>query len=214
MYLGQLKSLLASGQVSQYIPQGTGATLATGGSGFSTLTVPSRERQFRLGRGNVYLFAIWAVSGTYPSLTWVNENHKFDCVSLGISNLTANLFTNYSQKWYYSNSGTAGYQGGGQDGSGPTDKTQIQKFTYSNETASTLGTTSSGSGRIANCVNNNQVAGYVMGSALGSLLTAIDKHLYSNDTRSTLSATTSQSRYGDSGFSNSGTAGYRCFGEG
>lgn len=215
MYLGHLKSLLASGQVSQYIPQGVGTSLASstgGGSGFSTLTIPSRDRQFRLGRGNVYIFAIWAVSGTYPSLTWVNENHKFDCVSLGISNLTANLFTNYSQKWYYSNSGTAGYQGGGSDGN--TAQTQIQKFTYSNETASTLGATSSGSGRIANCVNNNQVAAYITGSLLGTLGTAIDKHLYSNDTRSTLSATVSQARYGDSGFTNSGTAGYRCFGEG
>jgi hypothetical protein len=207
MYLGRLKSLLASGQVSQYIPRGTATTFSTEGTQQSTtLNLPSRKRQFRLGRGKTYISAFLTTGS-------IQENHKLDCVDLTTSTLGSSLWTTLNQKGHFSNSGTAGYYAGGTD-SGGTAQTTIQKITYSTDTVSTPGAVMSGGGRIMACGNNNTVAGYMLGSALGSLGTAINKLVYSNDTRSTLSATVSQARYGDDGFSNSGTATYRCFGEG
>jgi hypothetical protein len=205
MYLGYLKSLLSSGQVSQYIPQTAGSTLYGGAEKSSSLLLPSRPRKIRLGRGKGYINSM----NTADSF---QQNLKLDFVDLTTSSLSSSLYTILNQSTGASNSGTAGYTIGGTN-SGGTAQTTIQKILFSNDTTSVSGTTLSGSGRIFPFVSNNQVAGYAMGSALGSLGTSIDKINFSTDARTTLSATTSQARYGDGGFSNSGTAGYRCFGE-
>lgn len=205
MYLAHLKSMLSSGQVSQYVPSKQGRTLVTGEQSDFTLLLPSRKRQFRKGAGKVYFSLQQHASST-------QENQKFDCVDFSISTLSSSIFTILQQRGNFSNSGTAGYLIGGTDSAG-NPQTTISKFTYSTETATNLSAVLSGTGRVFAQGSNNAVAGYVLGSALGSLGTAINKLTYSSDTRTTLSAVTSQSRYGDAGFSNSGTAVYRCFGE-
>jgi 5-enolpyruvylshikimate-3-phosphate synthase len=206
MYLGHLKSLLSSGQVSQYLPQTTASTIFGGQELNSSRRLPSRVRKFRLGKGKVYLSAMQATGTSYQ------ENQKLDCVDLTISSL-GSLFTVRNQASQFSNSGTAGYVLAGVNAASAATET-IQKLLYSNDTGSTLAAVLSGTGRISPSVSNNQVAGYALGSALGTLTTAINKLTFSTDARTTLAAVTSQSRYADMGFSNSGTAGYRCFGEG
>jgi hypothetical protein len=105
-----------------------------------------------------------------------------------------------------SNSGTAGYIGGGHDGSG-TDV--IDKLTFSGETIATLSAVLSIARWSMTGVSNSGTAGYAAGGYdPGENWGTVDKLLFSNDTVSTLNATLTNDVYAQGGMANSGTAGY------
>ena len=108
-----------------------------------------------------------------------------------------------------SNSGTAGYVGGGYY---PTTYTDVvEKFAFSDDGRTTLGTgLSVGRGAIQGTgMSNSGTAGYIAGGYATSAGSAVvDKFAFSDDSRSTLGTGLTAAAWGLSGFSNSGTAGY------
>lgn len=99
-----------------------------------------------------------------------------------------------------SNSGSFGYAMGG-----ALPNTTVDKFAYSNDSRSTLGTGLSVARGGAGAMSNWNVAAYAAG---GGTYTTVDRFAYSNDSRSTLSTGLSKYRDYTNGVSNSGTAGY------
>jgi hypothetical protein len=107
-----------------------------------------------------------------------------------------------------SNSGVAGYAGGGE----PYPKSAIYKFSFANDSRSTLAATMSGGGYSADGsgFSNKGVAGY-MHHGGGGTSRNIDKLLFSNETRTTFSGTVRETQ-GNAGFENNGVAGYMASG--
>jgi|688.fasta_scaffold357980_3 hypothetical protein len=203
MYLGRLRSLLPSAQVSQYIPNTRQDTL------FFTknnLVLPSAPKGALRGTCSAYTTNI---IGPTP---YTQTTDKVNFVTFVVSALSTSLWAqSLTQAGGVSNSGTAGYRHGGSNGT--SEQNTIAKFTFSSQTAANLGATLPGTHRTNGSINNNGTAGYTAGGALGTQGTAIYKILYSNDTSSSISATLSSSRYANTGISNSGTAGYWVGGE-
>jgi hypothetical protein len=200
MYLGILRGLLPSAQVSDYIPNTKVDTLFLSKN---SLVLPSAKKGALKGTASGY--------STY-TVTNVSQNtERTNFITFVVSYLGASIFAqSANQAGGVSNSGTAGYRHGGFTTAAVNT---IAKFTFSAQTASNLGATLSGTHRTSGSVNNNGTAGYVGGGSLGTLATSIAKIVYSNDTSSTLSATMSEGRYSHTGVSNSGTAGYWLGGE-
>ena len=97
----------------------------------------------------------------------------------------------------------AGYFGGGNDGS---DTATVDKFSFSDDSRSTLGTgLSVAQGEVA-AMANSGTAGYFGGGNQSG--TVVDKFAFSDDSRSTLGTGLSSSRRAGAGMANSGTAGY------
>lgn len=200
MYLGRLRSLLPSAQVSHYIPDTRQDTL------FFTktnLVLPSAPKGAL--RGTCSGYPVYVVANT------TQHTEKVNFVTFVVSYLGASIWAQASsQAGGVSNSGTAGYRHGGF----VTAETNIiAKFTFSSQTAANLAATLGGTHRTNGSINNNGTAGYTAGGALGTQGTAIYKITYSSDTSSTISATLTSSRYANTGMSNSGTAGYWVGGE-
>jgi hypothetical protein len=105
-----------------------------------------------------------------------------------------------------SNSGSFGYAMGGYDSNAGGGVTTTDKFTYSSDTRTTLGTGISSSRYGVGGLGNRTVAAYAAGGYGG--LTTVDKFSFSNDSRSTLGTGLSENKAYFGGVSNSGTAGY------
>jgi hypothetical protein len=112
------------------------------------------------------------------------------------------------------NSGTAGYIGGGQNGSGSQNRTAtVRKMAYSNDSSSTLATGLSIPINQLSAMANSGTAGYFAGgigvpSEFAETLTTVNKYAFSNDSRSTLGTGLSVARRILAGMAHSGTAGY------
>jgi len=105
-------------------------------------------------------------------------------------------------------SGTApsgdGYFGGGTPGT----MTTVDKFAFSDDSRTTLGTGLATATRALCGFANSGVAGYFAGGAAPSETATVDKFAFSDDSRSTLGTGLSSARKSPGGFANSGTAGY------
>jgi hypothetical protein len=101
-----------------------------------------------------------------------------------------------------SNSGVAGYIGGG---SGGAIETRVDKFTYSSDSRSTLALHTAR--YLLAATANTGTAGYFAGGLAGPT-TLIDKFFFPGDSRTFLGASLSSARRSHSGMSNTGTAGY------
>ena len=109
------------------------------------------------------------------------------------------------------NSGTAGYFGGGnENGSWSEGSTVVDKYAFSNDSRSTLGTGLSVQVRGPAAMANSGTAGYWGGGYkyAPGMWDHIDKFAFSNDGRSTLSATLTGATWAATGVANSGTVGY------
>lgn len=104
-----------------------------------------------------------------------------------------------------------GYVAGGQT-SGNVRQTAVEKYSFVDDTRSTLATGLSSARFGAAGMANSNVAAYFGGGQVGATgnnnTSGVDKFVFSNDTRSTLASGLSSARVYLSGFANSGTAGY------
>ena len=103
------------------------------------------------------------------------------------------------------NSGTAGYSGGGN-----ANNNIVYKLSYSAETYSTLGATLTESRRAiaANGWSNVNTAGYFLGGYGASDSSTIDKITFSSDTIAAVANTLSPAGYNYATYTNGSTAGY------
>jgi hypothetical protein len=130
--------------------------------------------------------------------------------------LSASMSNDRYETAGFSNSGTAGYVGGGYGtayGSNQGLLQSIDKFTFSNDSRSTLSATITMGGNFGRygCMGfaNSGTAGYVAGGGFMPRTDIIDKITFSNDSKSTLSATLSGSTWDHgAGWENKNTAGY------
>jgi hypothetical protein len=99
----------------------------------------------------------------------------------------------------------AGYVSGGQD-SGGNFLASVEKFLFSNDSRSILGTGLSG-GRDYISAMSSPLAGYFVAGGTNGPRDTVDKFLFSNDSRTTLGTGTSIPRFGSMGF-DSLVAGY------
>jgi len=214
MFLGSLKQLLSSGQVSNtHMP-----SLPTQFNVFPNIarSLQSKGLTIRVGAGNGYFGANLAAGGTARADSQTLNNWRLDFPSRVHSTLNASVTNARRQHSSLSNSGTAGYLCGGYSDSVASETNVTEKFTFSSETFS-VGTAWSRNFRLAPSYSNNQTAGYIHAPAIssgasGSTL-SIQKIVYSSDTVSIISATAAAARYGAQGWCNSGTAGYVTQGE-
>ena len=86
----------------------------------------------------------------------------------------------------------------------------VDKFAFSDDSRTTLGTGLSNDLYAAGAMANSGTAGYVGGGWKNPsvYLATVDKFAFSDDSRTTLGTGLSSSRYGVAGAANSGTAGY------
>jgi hypothetical protein len=112
------------------------------------------------------------------------------------------------------NSAVAGYSGGGFDRPSNTNTAVVDKFTFSSDSRSTLGSGLSTARRELGAFGNTSVAGYIAGGYASDFTSTVDKFAFPADTRSTLGTGLSTTRRDFSGFSNQGTAGYFAGGNG
>lgn len=151
--------------------------------------------------------------GGYSSTTFgITGIDKIAFSNDAVSGIAATLSVGKFYASNLSNSGVAGYIGGGQTASA--NSSTIEKLTFSSEARSNLSATyGTPRGDSHGAMSNSGTAGYAGGGVNGSgtSVNSIDKILYSNDTTSTLSAVLPWSTYGrrrNPGTANSGTAGY------
>jgi len=122
------------------------------------------------------------------------------------STLSATLTSARRSMAGFANSGTAGYVGGGNDGS---NISGIDKITFSADTKSTLSANLTSARQYLGGMANSGVAGYFGGgNDSGGNISGIRKITFSADTEAGLSATLTSARQGLAGMANSGTAGY------
>ncbi len=110
------------------------------------------------------------------------------------------------------NSGTAGYFGGGIDNPDGDNVDTVDKFAFSDDSRTTLGTGLSAATGWLSGMANSGTAGYFGGGIGASFTDAVDKFAFSDDGRSTLGTGLSAARYYMAAMANSGTAGYFCGG--
>jgi hypothetical protein len=101
------------------------------------------------------------------------------------------------------NSGIAGYFGGGTTEAGAV--TTVDKFTFSSDARTTLGTGLSTGRTALAAMADSGVGGYIAG---GSSSTTVDKFAFISDTRTTLATGLSVARNNFAGFANVAYAGY------
>jgi hypothetical protein len=142
-----------------------------------------------------------------------DSTNATNATKLAFSNETSSTLTSLLSVWLGngsngggSNNGVAGYIFGGANyASSNTRLNTIRKFSYSNDSVSTITATlthaqeSSGS----TSFSNSGTACYTNGGAYGN---SLDKILFSNDTKSTVAM--SNPNYNKTGNAKSGTAGY------
>jgi hypothetical protein len=129
------------------------------------------------------------------------------------SDLGTGLSSNRASGCGFSNNTVAGYHaGGGPDGS-ENGVTTVDKFAFSNDSRTTLGTGLSSARRGLAGFSNQAVAGYSAGGATSSPASShgvatVDKFAFPSDTRSTLGTGLSSGRSFGAGFSNREIAGF------
>lgn len=156
------------------------------------------------GAGGKILAGYWA-GGRNPSILSSIEKQNFANDTL--SSLGTDLSDARTAHSAFANSGVAGYFGGGDTTLNSTGLlATVNKFTFPDDSRSTLGTGLSISRRDSAGMSNSGVAGYIGGGASPSIQTRIDKFTYSSDSRSTLDLHTA--RYLFAAVANTGTAGY------
>ena len=107
------------------------------------------------------------------------------------------------------NSGTAGYFGGGAIGVSPYYLDSVEKFAFSDDSRTTLGTGLSATTRNHSGMANSGTAGYFGGGLRGGGVTStVDKFTFSDDSRSTLGTGLSVARRAMAGAADSGVKGY------
>ena len=109
-----------------------------------------------------------------------------------------------------SNSGVAGYNGGGYSNGQAANQSGIDKIAFPADTKTTLSATLTSTVSQVQGMANYGVAGYLGGgySGAASYLDRIDKLTFSAETKSTLAATLSNTAYSQAGMADSGVAGY------
>ena len=108
------------------------------------------------------------------------------------------------------NSGTAGYCAIGAAGGGRVDT--VDKFAFSDDTRTTLGTGTSVAGGAGSGLGNKDVAGYFCQGYVSTYSSVVDKFAFPSDSRSTIASRAIPAAWLGGG-SNSGTAGYIAGGE-
>ena len=181
-------------------PSDTRTTLSTG---------TSTARQAGAGMSNSGTAGYHAGGGTSGNVP-VTTIDKFAYVDDSRTTLGTGLAdTRTNVPFGFSNSGTAGYIGGGWSYTGNTSIDDIDKITFSSDSRSTLGATLSANTQYLPGMANSGTAGYTGGGYAGGANTAtVDKITFSNDSKSTLGTGLSIARRIGMGMANSGVAGY------
>jgi len=96
----------------------------------------------------------------------------------------------------------AGYFGGGSTGS---LVSTVDKFAFSDDSRSTLGTGLSAATQYLAAMANSGTAGYFGGGYAATVVSTVDKFAFSDDSRSTLGTGLSSARYYLAGMANSET---------
>jgi hypothetical protein len=167
-------------------------TFATDTTSVSSATLsPSRNSPAGFANGNTSGYYARGNDGT--CYTGINKIAFSTDTRSTISATT----TTGCEGWATSNATTIAYIGGNSG-------TQVDKFTFSNETISNLGSSvlSAGADR-SPAFSNGTTAAYIGAIGLTAPRSAINKIAYSNDTRTTLAAT-SGNRNGAGAFANNG----------
>ena len=103
-----------------------------------------------------------------------------------------------------SNSGVAGYFGGGLNTGGGTRLSSVEKFAFPSDTRSVLGTgLSTGRNDLA-ATSATGISGYFAGGDAGAGVITVDKFAFSSDTRTTLGTELSDTKVRPMGMSNQG----------
>ena len=129
----------------------------------------------------------YACGGSSFAQTYVD---KFAFSNDARSTLGTGLSNDRGSAAAFGNSGVAGYVGGGYTGNSPAGpQSSVDKFAFSNDARSTLGTGLTAAVHQCAGMANNGVAGYVTGGSTssGARVSTVDKFDFSNDSRSTLS---------------------------
>ena len=116
--------------------------------------------------------------------------------------------TRTNQPFGFSNSGTAGYIGGGWSSTGSAAIDKVDKFAFSNDARSTLSDTLVAAVSYIAGMANSGTAGYATGGLASANLSRVEKLPFSTDTFSTLGTGLATAVRLPSAMANSGTAGY------
>jgi hypothetical protein len=152
------------------------------------------------------------VSQGNQSNTYVTTVDKFAYSGDSRTTLSSGLSSTRSYGMAFANSGTAGYIGGGYSYSGGyTFYTTVDKWAFSDDSRSTLGTgiLSTQSFSPAGMANSG-TAGYCLGggTAVGTDTDSVTKFAFSDDSRTTLGTGLSAEAYYCAAMADSGVAGY------
>ena len=139
--------------------------------------------------------ANWTSSNGYSKLLFISE---------ATSQLPATLNTASRAMAGHSNPMVAGYTLGGENASGATMYSKIEKLTFNGESNSVLGATLTAGTFAFSGANNGSTAGYVFGGySVSANTTRIDKLTFSNESSSALAATVPVARNNTGTVSNS-----------
>lgn len=142
-------------------------------------------------------------------LTANNSYQKLLFISEATSQLPATLSVPTRAMAGHSNPLVAGYTLGGENASGSTMYSKIEKLTFNGESNSVLGATLTANTFAMSGGNNGSTAGYVFGGySVSANTNRIDKLTFSNESNSALAATLAVSRNGSITLSNGPTAIY------
>ena len=108
----------------------------------------------------------------------------------------------------FSNSGTAGYIGGGWSSTGSAAIDKVDKFAFSDDSRSTISDTLVAATSYICGMANSGTAGYACGGYTGSNLSRVEKMPFGTDTFSTLGTGLATAVRLPAAMANSGTAGY------
>lgn len=158
----------------------------------ATLSV---RRQEIAGFSNNGVAGYFCGGYVFSPQSWVATVDKLSFSNDSVSTSTS-LSGNRSAAGGMANSGTAGYVGGGNT-SGGFASSIVDKFAFSNDSRTTLGTGLSSSKRYVGGASDNGISGYF---AAGG----IDKFSFPSDSRTTLAQGLSSNQSPSSGMANSG----------
>lgn len=150
------------------------------------------------------LAANYVSSNTYDKVLFISES---------TSVLPATINTASRAMAGYSNPPVAGYTLGGENATGATVYTKIEKLTFAGESNSVLGAVLSTPSFAFSGGNNGSVAGYTFGGyGTSATLNAINKLTFSNDTNSAIAAVMPVAKHNTVTVSNGPTAIYNAAG--
>ncbi len=181
------------------LPDGTLTALVTGLSsarGAGTGMSNSGTAGYQAGGG---------ITGNVPVTTvdkFAYSDDSRSTLGTGLADTRTNLPCGFS------NSGTAGYVGGGWSSTGSAAIDSVDKFAFSNDSRSTIAATLTANTQYIAAMANSGTAGYTLGGYTGSNVSTVDKFAFSDDSVSTLGTGLSTANRLPAGMANSGTAGY------